>query len=115
MTMTMTCLVVIRSYYSNYALYSNKLRLPLQNGNSTIIGENVRYLLHKHDSVNSDWSQNINILYSNVELYSNRLLNIDHKCTGSVIRELCETRDNGNTQFFERKELLYLIEMLFNN
>ena len=68
--------------------------------------------MHKYDIVNSDWSQNINILYSKVELYSNRLLNIDHKCTGSVIRESSETRNNCNTQFFERKELLYLIEML---
>ena len=42
-------------------------------------------------------------------------LNIEHKCTGSVIRELCETRDSCNTQFFERKELLYLIEMLCTN
>ena len=43
------------------------------------------------------------------------LFRIEHKCTGSVIRELCETRDSCNTQFFERKELLYLIEMLCTN
>ena len=81
------------------------------------MGENVRYLMHKYGIVNSDWSQNINILvlYSKIESYSNRLLNIEHKCTGSVIRELCETRDRYNTQFFERKELLYLIEMLCTN
>ena len=79
------------------------------------MGENVRYPMHKYDIVNSDWSQNINILYSKVELYSNRLSNIEHKCTGSVIRELCETRDNCSTQFVERKELLYLIEMLCTN
>ena len=64
-------------FNSNYALYSNILRLSLRNGNSTM-GENVRYLMHKYDIVNSDWSQNINILYSKVELYSNRLLNIEH-------------------------------------
>ena len=79
------------------------------------MGENVRYLMHKYDIVNSDWSQNINILYIKVELYSNRLSNIEHKCTGSVIRELCETRDNCNIQFVGRKELLYLIEMLCTN
>ena len=27
------------------------------------------------------------------------LINIDHKCTRSVIRELCGTRDGCNTQF----------------
>ena len=58
-------------YNSNYALYSNILQFSLQNGNSTL-GENVRYLMHKHDIVNSDWSQNIDILYSKVELYINR-------------------------------------------
>ena len=58
---------------------------------------------------NSDRSQNINVLYSKVELYFNRLMNINHKCTGSVIRELCETRDSCNTQLFGRKELFYLM------
>ena len=64
---------------NNYALYSNILRFFLQNGNSTL-GENVRYLMHKYDIVNSDWSQTIDILYSKVELYINRLMNINHKC-----------------------------------
>ena len=68
--------------------------------------------MHKYDIVNSDWSQNINILYSKVELYINRLMNINHKCTGSVIRELCETRDGCNTHFLSPIELLHLIEML---
>ena len=71
--------------------------------------------MHKYGIVNSDWSQNINILYSKIESYSNRLLNIEHKCAGLVMRELCETGDSCNTQFFERKELLYLIEMLCTN
>ena len=53
--------------------------------------------MYKYDIVNSDWSHNINILYSKVELYINRLMNINQKCTGSVIRELCETRDSCNT------------------
>ena len=68
--------------------------------------------MHKYDIVNSDWSQNIDILYSKVEVYINCLMNINHKCTGSVIRELCETRDSYNTHFFESNELLHLIEML---
>ena len=79
------------------------------------MGENVRYLMHKCDIVNNDWSQNINILYGNVELYSNRLININTKCTESVIIELCESRDKMNTQVFESKELLCLIEMLCIN
>ena len=72
--------------------------------------------MDKYDIVNSDWSQNIDILYSKVELNINRLMNINHKCTGSVIRELCEMRDSCNTHlFFESNELLYLIELLCIN
>ena len=71
--------------------------------------------MHKCDIVNSDWSQNIDILYSKVELYISRLMNINHKCTGSVIREMCETRDSGNTHFFEPNKLLHFIEMLCIN
>ena len=44
--------------------------------------------MHKYDIVNSDWSINIRIV--KFELYINRLINTDHKSTGSVIRELCE-------------------------
>ena len=56
------CIKFVWSLYnSNYALYSNILRFSLQNGNSTL-GENVRYLMHKYDIVNSDWSQNIDIV-----------------------------------------------------
>ena len=63
------CIKFVWSLYnSNYALYLNVLRFSLQNGNSTL-GENVRYLMHKYDIVNSDWSQNIDMLYSKVELY----------------------------------------------
>ena len=43
----------------------------------------------------------INILYSKVELYirPNGLMNINHKCTESVVRNLCEMRDSCKTQF----------------
>ena len=71
--------------------------------------------MHKYDIVNSDCSQNIDILYSKVELYINCLMNINHKCTGSVIREMCVTRDSGNTHFFEPNELFHFIEMLCIN
>ena len=93
------CIKFVWSLYnSSSALYSNILRFSLQNGNLTL-GKNVRYLMHEYDIVNSDWSHNIDILYSKVELFINRLMNINHKCTGSVIRELCETRDSCNTFF----------------
>ena len=41
--------------------------------------------MHKYDILNRDWSQNINILYSKVELYINRFININHKCKGTAI------------------------------
>ena len=109
------CIKFVRSLYnSNYALYSNILRFSLQNVIRFWV-ENVRYIMHKYDIVNSDWSQSIDILYSKVELYINLLVNINHKCTGSIIRELCEMRDSCNTHFFEPNELLQLIEMLCIN
>ena len=43
------------------------------------------------------------------------MININHKCTRSVIRKLCETRDSCNTQFFEHYELFHLIKMLCIN
>ena len=93
-------------YNSNYSLYANIVRLSLYNGNSTT-GENVRYLMHKYNIVNHDWSKNINKLYSKVELYVNHLINVDHKCTGSVMRELCEMRDNCNTIFLAQQTALF--------
>ena len=65
-------------------------KIVLNTSGKLTMGENVRYLMHKCDIVNNNWSQNINILYGNVELYSNRLININTKCTESVIIELCE-------------------------
>ena len=56
------CIKFVWSLYNNnYALYSNTLRFSLQNGNSTL-GKNVRYLMHKYDIVNSDWTQTIDIV-----------------------------------------------------
>ena len=49
------------------------------------MGENVCYVLHKYNIVNSDWSQNINILYNEVELHINGLININHKFKGLLI------------------------------
>ena len=34
--------------------------------------------MHKYDIVNNNWSQNINIFSSKVELYTNRLMNNVH-------------------------------------
>ena len=50
------------------------------------LGENIRYLIHKYDIVNSDWTQNINILYSKLELYCRYRLN-----RVPVEQRVCET------------------------
>ena len=61
-TLEKRCIKFVWSLFNgNYALYSNILQLSLQNRKLTM-GENVRYLMHKYDIVNSDWSKNINIL-----------------------------------------------------
>ena len=45
------------------------------------MGENVRYLMDKHNIVNSDRSKNIKMLFWKIQLYVNHLVNVDHKCT----------------------------------
>ena len=41
-----------------------------------------------------------------------KISNIVNRCTESAIRELCEARNYRAIQFFEKEELVYLIEML---
>ena len=48
-------------YNSKYALYSNMLELSVSNGSSIIesMVEDVRYLMHKYNIVQSNFSKNI--------------------------------------------------------
>ena len=75
------CIKFVWSLYnSNYALYSNILHFSLQNDNSIIhVGENLHYFMHKYDIVNSQWSQNINILYSKVTYLLNVVTALRYK------------------------------------
>ena len=45
----------------------------------------------------------------------NRAVNIDYKCTGLVIRELCITRHGYNTYIFGRAKLVHLICYICSN
>ena len=64
--------------------------------------------MHKYDIVNSDWSQNIDILYSKVEVYINRLMRVYRVNKQAVLlschimlRDKALSSDKPNGHWFE--------------
>ena len=45
----------------------------------------------------------------------NSTVNFDIVCTATAIKELCQARDMGDTQFFNRQELTIMIKTLCIN
>ena len=68
--------------------------------------------MHKYDIVFIEWFENINTLYNKVDIYVKN--NFDAECyyVGSMVKELCEARDNGCPQFLDRSDILQMIDML---
>ena len=60
----------------------------------------------------TDWFENINILHNMIDIYVKHNFDAESFCIGNTIRELCLTRDNCCPQFFERGELLRMIDVL---
>ena len=44
-------------------------------------------------------------IHTKVELHVNYVLNIDHKCTGSLIKKLCEARDSCRMHIIETRKI----------
>ena len=87
------------------------IKNSLHNRNTTL-GENVRYFMHKYNIVFTDWFENTNILYNKIDIYVKHNFDAELFYVGNTIRELCEARDNCCSQFFERGELLRMIDVL---
>ena len=51
---------------------------------------------------------NYNVLFSCL----NSTVNFDIVCTATAIKELCQARDMGDTQFYNRQELTIMINTL---
>ena len=98
-------------FNSGYDRYKTIIINSLHNRNTTL-GENVRYFMHKYDIVFTDWFENINILYNKIDIYVQQNFDAESIYVGNTIRELCEARDNCCSQFFERGELLQMIDVL---
>ena len=71
------------------------IKYSLTNCDSTI-GENIRYLMHKHKFDMHQWHGSITPLFNNkIDLYIILSCHtvIEDRCTGIAIRELCNIRD----------------------
>ena len=90
------------SYYYYYYLHNR----------NTTLGENVRYFMHKYNIVFTDWFENIDILYNKIDMYVKHNFDAESFYVGTTIRELCEARDNCCPQFFDRSELLQILDEL---
>ena len=47
-----------------------------------------------------------------IDTYVNSTVNFDIECTATAIKELCQARDMGDTQLFNRQELTITIDTL---
>ena len=73
------------------------------------IGENMRYFMYKYKFSTNDWYRPLSFLNNKIDTYVNSIVNFDIVCTATAIKELCQARDMGDTQFFNRQELTIMI------
>ena len=75
------------------------------------IGENMRYLMYKYKFSTNDWYRPF-FLNNKIDTYVISTVNFDILCTATVIKELCQARDMGDTQLFNRQDLTIMINTL---
>ena len=71
--------------------------------------------MHKYNIACTDWFENINTLYKMIDMYVKTNFDAEGYYVGTTVRELCEARDNCCPQFFERSDILRMIDMLCTN
>ena len=81
----------------------------MDNMHSTV-GENIRYFMYKYKFSTNDWYRPLSILNNKIDTYVNSTVNFDTVCTVSAIKELCQARDIGDTQLFNRQKLIIMIK-----
>ena len=79
---------------------------------NTPIGENMRYCMHKFKITQQDWLQPITVIYRKIDQYIDKYYDCNVESIATAVRELCESRDMCNNQFFERPQLDLVIGML---
>ena len=76
------------------------------------IGKNIRFFIYKYDLLYDDLLRNLNKIYVKVDGYVHSITNYDDVCLANAIRELCEARDSGLTQFVDDNQISGMIDML---
>ena len=84
----------------------------MYNTDSTIV-ENIRYFMYKYDLLYDDWFRDWNKIYVNVDGHVYNLTNYDDVCLANAIRELCEARDSGLTQFVDDNQISGMIYNIY--
>ena len=58
-----------------------------------------------------DWFRDLNRIYVKVDAHVHSITNYDDACLADAIRELCEARDCGLTQFVNENQISGMIDM----
>ena len=96
---------------SGCKLHADIVFLSMDNMYSTI-GENMQYFMYKYKFSTNDWYRPLSFLNNKIDTYVNSTVNFDIVCTATAIKESCQARDMGDTQFFNRQELTIMINTL---
>ena len=75
--------------------------------------ENIRYFIYKYNTcILYDWFNDLNNIYLKIDAHIYSMSNKDDVCTARAIRELCEARDSGLTQFVDSSQLSSMTDLL---
>ena len=99
---------------SGCKLHADIVILSMDNMYSTI-GENMRYFIYQYNFSTNDWYRPLSFLNDKIDTYVNSTVNFDIVCTATAIKELCQARDMGDTQLFNRQELTTMIKHYVDN
>ena len=86
---------------SGCKLHADIVILSMDNTYSTI-GENMRYFIYQYNFSTNDWYRPLSFLNDKID-------------TATAIKELCQARDMGDTQLFNRQELTTMIKHYVDN
>ena len=84
---------------SKHRLYNSIVRYSLYN-DSTVTGENVRYLMSKYSIYEHEWHQPICTIYNKINKFVVEDFNIDNQSDAVAIRGLCESRDSCDDRIY---------------
>ena len=68
--------------------------------------------MYKYKFSTNDWYRLLSFLNNKIDTYDNSTVNFEIVCTATTIKELCQARDMGDKQLFNRQELNIMIGAL---